>query len=118
MTVQLDTSEVAPAKRSAFWAAGTARLLGPIGIRSLAGLTPPRSGEVTFAGTRLKGLPPHRVAKLGIGLVPEGRRCFAALTVEENLIATARPGKWDFGSGQALEEVDAFRGVLFRGQDR
>jgi branched-chain amino acid transport system ATP-binding protein len=67
-------------------------------IRAICNLTPPFGGAVHFAGKALKGMAPHRVAKLGIGLVPEGRRCFAALTVEENLIATARPGKWDFNS--------------------
>ncbi|WP_127522653.1 ABC transporter ATP-binding protein [Mesorhizobium sp. Z1-4] len=65
-------------------------------IRAICNLTPPFGGKVHFAGRALKGMAPHRVAKLGIGLVPEGRRCFAALTVEENLVATARPGKWDF----------------------
>src|SRR5690606_31468441 len=39
---------------------------------------------------------PHRIARMGIGLVPEGRRCFANLTVEENLLAAARAGKWTF----------------------
>ncbi|MCB1453590.1 MAG: ABC transporter ATP-binding protein [Rhizobiaceae bacterium] len=65
-------------------------------IRAICNLTPPFGGTVHFAGRALRGMAPHRVAKLGIGLVPEGRRCFAALTVEENLVATARPGKWDF----------------------
>ncbi|WP_265516047.1 ABC transporter ATP-binding protein [Nitratireductor luteus] len=64
-------------------------------IRSICNLTPARSGRVLFAGRPTVGLPPHRVARLGIGLVPEGRRCFANLTVEENLLAAARPGKWD-----------------------
>ena len=67
-------------------------------IRAICNLTPPFDGAVHFAGKSLKGMAPHRVAKLGIGLVPEGRRCFAALTVEENLIATARPGKWEFAT--------------------
>ncbi|MBO6902331.1 MAG: ABC transporter ATP-binding protein [Rhizobiaceae bacterium] len=67
-------------------------------IRAICNLTPPFGGAVHFAGRSLKGMAPHRVAKLGIGLVPEGRRCFAALTVEENLIATARPGKWEFAT--------------------
>ena len=51
-------------------------------------------GQVTFDGTNLTGLPPHRAARCGIGLVPEGRRCFPNLTVAENLIAAARPGDW------------------------
>ena len=52
------------------------------------------SGTLEFAGQTLHRLPSHRVARLGIGLVPEGRRCFKDLTVRENLIAAARPGDW------------------------
>jgi branched-chain amino acid transport system ATP-binding protein len=52
-------------------------------------------GTLTFDGQDLHALPSHRAARLGIGLVPEGRRCFRDLTVAENLIATARPGPWD-----------------------
>ncbi|MCF6370313.1 ABC transporter ATP-binding protein [Rhizobium halophilum] len=63
-------------------------------IRAICNLNPPRAGSVRLAGTDLKGKPSHRVAKLGIGLVPEGRRCFPNLTVHENLIAAARPGAW------------------------
>lgn len=63
-------------------------------IRAICNLNPPRSGSVRLAGIDLKGKPSHRVAKLGIGLVPEGRRCFPNLTVHENLIAAARPGPW------------------------
>lgn len=55
------------------------------------------SGGLRFAGRDLHGLPSHAVARLGVGLVPEGRRCFRDLTVEENLIAAARSGQWDFG---------------------
>lgn len=53
-------------------------------------------GTLQFAGQDLHRLPSHKVAQLGIGLVPEGRRCFADLTVHENLIAAARKGHWDF----------------------
>ncbi len=63
-------------------------------IRAICNLNPPRAGSVRLAGTDLRGKPSHRVAKLGIGLVPEGRRCFPNLTVHENLIAAARPGAW------------------------
>ena len=63
-------------------------------IRAICNLNPPRAGSVRLAGTDLKGRPSHRVAKLGIGLVPEGRRCFPNLTVHENLVAAARPGDW------------------------
>jgi branched-chain amino acid transport system ATP-binding protein len=55
-------------------------------------------GTASFAGRDLSGLPAHRAARAGIGLVPEGRRCFASLTVRENLIAAARPGAWDMAA--------------------
>ena len=54
----------------------------------------PSQGELRFAGVDLHRLPSHRAARLGIGLVPEGRRCFAPLTVRENLVAASRPGAW------------------------
>ena len=62
-------------------------------IRSICGMMP-SGGTRRFAGTDLSRLPSYRIARLGIGLVPEGRRCFADLTVTENLIAAARPGPW------------------------
>jgi len=58
-------------------------------IRSIMGLLRPRGGEVRFDGAVVTGLAPYRVAKTGIGLVPEGRQVFPTLTVEENLVATA-----------------------------
>nr|WP_172723907.1 ABC transporter ATP-binding protein [Neorhizobium sp. T25_27] len=63
-------------------------------IRAVCNLNPPRAGAVKIGGTDTKGKRPHHVAKLGIGLVPEGRRCFPNLTVHENLVAAARPGQW------------------------
>ncbi|MBP2549855.1 branched-chain amino acid transport system ATP-binding protein [Neorhizobium galegae] len=63
-------------------------------IKSICNLMPPKSGEVLFDGAATGRLPPHKVARLGIGLVPEGRRCFPNLTVYENLVAAARPGRW------------------------
>ena len=63
-------------------------------IRAILGLTPPAAGSVRFRGQALAGLAPHRIARLGLGLVPEGRQVFPTLTVAENLIATARPGPW------------------------
>ncbi|MBK1636621.1 ABC transporter ATP-binding protein [Rhodovulum adriaticum] len=71
-------------------------------IRCLTRLLPHRDGTIRFAGKSLAGLPPHRAARLGLGLVPEGRRAFAPLTVEENLIAAARPGHWDMARVTAL----------------
>jgi branched-chain amino acid transport system ATP-binding protein len=54
-------------------------------IRSILGLTPPRTGRMTFAGKELTGLPPHRVVAAGIACIPEGRKVFPKLTVEDNL---------------------------------
>ena len=71
-------------------------------IRSVCGLTPARAGRITFAGEDLARLPPHRIARLGVGLVPEGRRCFPNLTVRENLVASARTGKWTLAAVKAL----------------
>jgi branched-chain amino acid transport system ATP-binding protein len=55
----------------------------------------PAQGRLVFDGHDLTRLASHQAAKLGIGLVPEGRRCFRDLTVEENLIVAARAGHWD-----------------------
>ena len=55
-------------------------------IRSLAGLTPPRQGEITFRGRSLVGLPPYAIAQQGIAIVPQGRRIFKSLSVRENLM--------------------------------
>lgn len=71
-------------------------------IASICGLAEFAGGEITFKGVSLARLPSFKIARLGIGLVPEGRRCFPNLTVYENLIAAARPGDW------SLERVYAF----------
>jgi branched-chain amino acid transport system ATP-binding protein len=68
-------------------------------VHSIAGLLAPRSGIIRFRGHVISGQPSHRIARAGIGLVPEGRRIFPNLTVEENLVATAiarpdRPASW------------------------
>jgi branched-chain amino acid transport system ATP-binding protein len=64
-------------------------------IKVICRLLSNSDGRAEFAGEDLRGMPPHKAARLGIGLVPEGRRCFANLTVAENLLAAARPGDWD-----------------------
>jgi branched-chain amino acid transport system ATP-binding protein len=76
-------------------------------IRAIMGLLPSQGGRVTsgrlaFDGTALNSLPSHRIARLGLGLVPEGRQVFPTLSVQENLIATARPGRWDLDAAYAL----------------
>jgi branched-chain amino acid transport system ATP-binding protein len=53
------------------------------------GLAPPHAGAIAFEGRPINGLPSHRIARAGIGLVPEGRQIFPNLTVRENLVATA-----------------------------
>jgi len=63
-------------------------------IRSLLNLTPARSGMIHFQGVNISKLAPYKTAQLGIGLVPEGRRCFANLTVAENLYVASRKGVW------------------------
>jgi len=55
-------------------------------IRSVAGLTPPRRGNIIFKGESLEGYAPYRITQLGIALVPQGRRIFSSLTVRENLL--------------------------------
>ncbi len=61
-------------------------------IRSIFGLAPPRRGTVRIKGQDMTGASPHRVARLGLALVPEGRGIFPNLSVTENLVMAARPG--------------------------
>jgi branched-chain amino acid transport system ATP-binding protein len=69
-------------------------------LRAVAGAHRPHGGRVTFDGADVTGLPAHRRVALGIALVPEGRRLFPGLTVEENLrvAATRRRGRWNVDS--------------------
>ena len=62
-------------------------------IRSIIGLTPPRSGVIRFKNTDITNLQPYQIAQMGIGLVPQGRRIFPSLSVEENLAMAARGGE-------------------------
>ena len=72
-------------------------------IRTIMGIVPPRRGEIVWEGAPIHGLPPYRVARLGLGLVPEGRQIFPNLTVRENLIATAvNRGAWTLDAVLAL----------------
>jgi branched-chain amino acid transport system ATP-binding protein len=58
-------------------------------IKSIIGLNPPRSGAIFFDGKCIEKAESHEIARLGVGLVPEGRQIFPNLTVYENLVATA-----------------------------
>ena len=76
-------------------------------VRAIMGLNPPRGGKVAFRGVAVAGLAPERIARLGIGLVPEGRQVFPTLTVRENLVATAadrfaRRNPWTLARIEAL----------------
>ena len=80
-------------------------------------------GTVAFAGQDIGALPSHKAARLGLGLVPEGRRCFTNLTVHENLYASARPGEWDFARVHQLfprlgERSDQLAGSLSGGEQQ
>ena len=59
-------------------------------LRSIMGLTPPRQGRVIFDGTDITGWPPYRIARRGVGFVPQERRLFADLSVRENLEVARR----------------------------
>ena len=71
-------------------------------IKAICRMVAIQSGEITVLNQRINQMPSHRVARLGVGLVPEGRRCFGPLSVEENLLAAARKGAWDFDRVVAL----------------
>ena len=85
-------------------------------MRSVMGLTPPSRGHVRFKSHDITGWAPHRVARAGIGFVPEDRRIFAELSVWENLDvaqrAAARPGRW------TIEAVTELFPVLAELRDR
>ena len=61
-------------------------------IRSIMGLTPPRKGAIVFNGQNVVGMQPYKIARLGIGLIPQGRMIFQSLSVVENLKMAARTG--------------------------
>ena len=97
-------------------------------VSTVMGIVPPSSGEIRFAGAPIHGLPSYRIAKLGLGLVPEGRQVFPNLTVRENLVATAanRSGaarRWDLDAVVALfpqlaERMDSFGALLSGGEQQ
>lgn len=78
-------------------------------LRSVMGLTPPRGGRVEFMGEEITGRQPFEIARLGIGYIPDDRRIFAELTVEENLEivrrVARRDGRWTIERVQELFPV-------------
>jgi branched-chain amino acid transport system ATP-binding protein len=74
-------------------------------LRSISGLVRPSKGEIAFDGKRIDGMPPERIVALGIAHVPEGRRVFPGLTVEENLCTGAFLRRDTAGIAKDLDEV-------------
>ena len=94
-------------------------------VRSVIGLTPPRRGRIVFKTADISSMPAYRIARLGIGLVPQGRHIFPSLTVRENLEVTARgeSGPWSFDRVIQLfpnlgERLRAFGGKLSGGEQQ
>ena len=92
-------------------------------LRSLMGLTPPRDGRITIFGTETTNWPSFRIAAFGVGYVPEGRKIFPNLTVDENLLVPLeRPGPWTPASVYRLfprlEERKSNRGRQLSGGEQ
>jgi branched-chain amino acid transport system ATP-binding protein len=83
-------------------------------IRALMGILRPDAGRIMFDGLGIRGLPSHKVAQAGIGLVPEGRQIFPNLSVRENLVATARPREGEGESWTFDKVIDLFPGLTPR----
>jgi branched-chain amino acid transport system ATP-binding protein len=91
-------------------------------LKSIAGLITKKRGGIAFAGSSIERLPAHKIVAHGVALVPEGRRLFPSLSVEENLIIGGqlrRPGPWTlarvFQLFPALEERRAFKSTALSG---
>ncbi len=94
-------------------------------LRSIIGFTPPRTGRISFKGQDVTCMPSNRIARLGIGLVPQGRRIFPDLSVQENLLLGARRKEdkgWDLASVYAemprLREREKHRGDELSGGEQ
>ena len=95
-------------------------------IRSIIGFTPPRSGTVRFREKDITQLKPHQIAKMGIGLIPQGRSIFPSLSVRENLTMAARikgsPGEWTldkvYSQFPILQERSNLKGNLLSGGEQ
>jgi len=74
-------------------------------LKTICGILKPTAGDVRFNGTSIDGWAIERIGRYGVGYVPEGRRIFPNLTVYENLVAFARPGRWGVSDAYALFPV-------------
>jgi branched-chain amino acid transport system ATP-binding protein len=75
-------------------------------VRSIVGFSPPRSGIIRFKQVEVQSLPPYQVCQMGLGLVPQGRRLFPSLSIQENLTIAAR------GHGWTLDRIHALFPIL------
>ncbi len=95
-------------------------------IRSIIGFTPPRRGMIRFKGRDIVGLQPYKIARMGIGLVPQGRQIFPSLSVKENLTMSARgtgkPEAWSlervYSLFPILKERASCKGNLLSGGEQ
>mgnify|MGYP001343367648 FL=1 len=94
-------------------------------LRSIIGLTPPRSGSIKFKGQEIVGKPPYRIAPLGVGFVPDDRRIFPDLTVRQNILVARRETKgaiWDlnriYSFFPKLKELDSHMGNQLSGGEQ
>ena len=94
-------------------------------LKSIIGLTPPKAGKIRFKGQDIVGKPPYRIAKLGIGFVPDDRRIFPDLTVRQNILVARRDregGTWNLDSVYnlfpKLQQLDAHMGTQLSGGEQ
>ena len=94
-------------------------------LRSIIGLTAPRSGSIKFNGKEITGKPPYRIAPLGIGFVPDDRRIFPDLTVRQNILIARREKEgaiWNldrvYGLFPKLRELDTHMGTQLSGGEQ
>ena len=94
-------------------------------LRSIIGLTPPRSGKIKFNGQEITGKPPYRIASLGVGFVPDDRRIFPDLTVRQNILIARKEregGVWDldriYTLFPKLKELDSHMGNHLSGGEQ
>lgn len=95
-------------------------------IRSIIGFTPPKEGKIYFKDKEIQELPPYRIARLGIGISPQGRSVFPNLTVKENLLLSARSsrnGHWTLDKVYELfprlkERASSMGGTLSGGEQQ
>jgi branched-chain amino acid transport system ATP-binding protein len=94
-------------------------------LKSIIGLTPPRSGTIRFKGQNIVGKPPYRIAQLGIGFVPDDRRIFPDLTVRQNILVAKREKEgatWNLNAIYALfpklQQLDTHMGTQLSGGEQ